>query len=114
MDLAPVAPGEDHPPEALVVPHYGDLDAEWVNHNHDLFADAIEGRDVRTILVDLRDVAFIDSTALGMMIGAQRVLRIEGVQLLLRNPLTAVRAAFAAAGLDGMFEELTDDEMWIP
>lgn len=55
------------------------------------------------VVVDLSRVGFIDSTALGVLVGAQRALD-PGVRLAIACAEENVLRIFELTGLDGMFE----------
>ncbi len=57
----------------------------------------------RHVVVDLAKVSFIDSTALGVLVGAQRGLD-PGVKLAIACAEENVLRIFELTGLDGMFE----------
>ena len=57
----------------------------------------------RHVVVDLARVSFIDSTALGVLVGAQRSLD-PGVKLAIACAEENVLRIFELTGLDGMFE----------
>ncbi|HXB14660.1 MAG TPA: STAS domain-containing protein [Solirubrobacteraceae bacterium] len=57
----------------------------------------------RHVVVDLSRVSFIDSTALGVLVGAQRALD-PGVKLAIACSEENVLRIFELTGLDGMFE----------
>ncbi|MGO9489739.1 MAG: STAS domain-containing protein [Solirubrobacteraceae bacterium] len=57
----------------------------------------------RHVVVDLSRVSFIDSTALGVLVGAQRALD-PGVRLAIACSEENVLRIFELTGLDGMFE----------
>jgi len=57
----------------------------------------------RHVVVDLARVSFIDSTALGVLVGAQRQLE-PGVKLAIACAEENVLRIFELTGLDGMFE----------
>jgi anti-sigma B factor antagonist len=57
----------------------------------------------RHVVVDLAKVSFIDSTALGVLVGAQRQLD-PGVKLAIACAEENVLRIFELTGLDGMFE----------
>jgi anti-sigma B factor antagonist len=57
----------------------------------------------RHVVVDLSRVSFIDSTALGVLVGAQRALD-PGVRLAIACSEETVVRIFELTGLDGMFE----------
>jgi anti-sigma B factor antagonist len=55
------------------------------------------------VVVDMSHVTFIDSTALGVLVGAQRALD-AGVRLAIACSEENVLRIFELTGLDGMFE----------
>jgi anti-sigma B factor antagonist len=57
----------------------------------------------KDLIVDLGGVSFIDSTALGVLVGAQRGLDV-GARLLLICSEPNVLRIFELTGLDGMFD----------
>jgi anti-sigma B factor antagonist len=59
--------------------------------------------DSRHVVVDLSGVSFIDSTALGVLVGAQRSLD-PGSRLAIACAEENVLRIFELTGLDGMFE----------
>jgi anti-sigma B factor antagonist len=67
-------------------------------------ADASERPRVGTVIVDLSAVTFIDSTGLGVLVGAARRLRAQGGDLQLVGCTTALRRVLVIAGLDHVFD----------
>jgi anti-sigma B factor antagonist len=57
----------------------------------------------RHVVLDLAGVEFMDSTAIGVLVGLQRSLA-EGQWLALANLRPDVRMTFELTGLEGMFE----------
>ena len=64
--------------------------------------DALEAG-LSAIVVDLGDVVFMDSTALGVLVGVRRSLDV-GTRLAIVCAHPAVLNIFQIAGLDGVFE----------
>jgi len=72
------------------------------------------GRDA--VVVDLMATTFIDSSSLGVLIGAHRRLKLRGGALLVVSDNEAITKTFKITGLDGVFtlassidEALSDD-----
>src|ERR1700743_3445412 len=63
----------------------------------------LQSAESRHVIVDLSGVGFIDSTALGVLVGAQRSLG-PGVRLAIVCDEENVLRIFELTGLDGMFE----------
>jgi anti-sigma B factor antagonist len=60
--------------------------------------------DHRQVVVDLRDVAFIDSCGLGALIEMHRRLGDSGAHLVIVRPSGLVRRLFEMTGLDSMLD----------
>jgi anti-sigma B factor antagonist len=59
--------------------------------------------DVGRVVVDLTDATFIDSSSLGVLIGAHRRLRGRGGRLMVACDVSAILKTFRVTGLDGVF-----------
>jgi len=57
-----------------------------------------------SVVVDLRDVTFIDSTGLGVLVNARQRARATGVAFDLRLPKGPARFPFVVTGLVSLFE----------
>ena len=80
----------------------GDLDLSSAPRLKWALADS-QSAGAKHLIVDLSGVAFIDSTALGVLVGAQRALD-EGFHLAIVCAEENVLRIFELTGLDGMFE----------
>ncbi len=80
----------------------GDLDLASAPSLKWALAD-VQSAERRHVVVDLSRVGFIDSTALGVLVGAQRALD-PGVRLAIACSEENVLRIFELTGLDGMFE----------
>src|SRR5215208_7165325 len=61
-----------------------------------------EGRTL--VIVDLTDTTFIDSSSLGILIGAHRRLKSRGGRLVVACDAKAIVKTFRITGLDGVFK----------
>jgi anti-sigma B factor antagonist len=59
--------------------------------------------DVARVVVDLSDASFIDSSSLGVLIGAHRRLRARGGRLMVACDHAAFLKTFRVTGLDSVF-----------
>ena len=59
--------------------------------------------DVARVVVDLTDATFIDSSSLGVLIGAHRRMRGRGGRLMVACDSSAILKTFRVTGLDGVF-----------
>src|SRR5688572_23725448 len=55
------------------------------------------------VVVDLRETTFIDSSSLGVLIGAHRRLKLRGGALVVVCDVAAIVKTFKVTGLDGLF-----------
>jgi len=62
----------------------------------------------RKLVVDLTKVGFLDSTGLGVLVGALKRLRDSGGDLVLAAPQRPVRRVLSVTGLDKVFTIHTD------
>jgi anti-sigma B factor antagonist len=65
---------------------------------HQLLADG-----KRVVVIDLRDLEFVDSTGLGVLVGALKKARQSGGDIELRTPTAAIRKALEITGLTQVF-----------
>ncbi len=61
-------------------------------------------RDGERMVVDLTETTFIDSSSLGVLIGAHRRLAARERSLVVVAPTPAVRKTLRITGLDGLFQ----------
>jgi len=65
------------------------------------FLKALDG----TVAIDLRDVAFLDSTGIGVLVGARNRLSAVGGGLVLFNPNSVVARTLEVVGLRDWIEQ---------
>ena len=58
----------------------------------------------RPIVIDLRELTFIDSTGLGVLVGALKLARAAGGDVSLRNPSRSTHKILEIAGLTELFK----------
>jgi len=93
-----------------VVAVRGEIDLFTAPELKQKLTDAIEGGKSR-IVVDLTDTTFLDSTALGVLIGAVKRLRSRDGALVIVNVDQNIAKTFEITGLDQIFSILgTRDE----
>lgn len=78
----------------------GDLDAFTAPHLKNELVQLIEGRSARVVIVDLTGVTFLDSTALGVLIGALKRIRDRDGELRIVKPSPIVNRIFEITSLD--------------
>lgn len=55
------------------------------------------------VVVNLAELEFIDSSGLGVLVGALKRFEAAGYHLTLRSPTSAIRRVFSITGLDQAF-----------
>ncbi len=80
----------------------GEIDLFTAPELKQVLAESIEGGRVR-IIVDLTDTTFLDSTALGVLIGAVKRLRSRDGALAIVNIDENIAKTFEITGLDQVF-----------
>jgi anti-sigma B factor antagonist len=85
-----------------VVAVRGEIDLFTAPELKQVLTDAIEGGE-RRVVVDLSGVSFLDSTALGVLIGTVKRLRSRGGALALVNTDPTIAKTFEITGLDQIF-----------
>lgn len=96
-----IEPGD----RAAVVTLRGELDAHDAPRIRELFAgalDDLEGSEGVRIVLDLTGVAFLDSTALGALVGGLRRVREAGGEMPVVLPETPAKRIFEITGLDNV------------
>jgi len=78
----------------------GEIDVASVVHQRAMLYKAIDERPGAVVDVDLREVSFIDSTGLGILVGALRRARGNGGDLRLTRPPADLWKVFTVTGLD--------------
>jgi anti-sigma B factor antagonist len=82
---------------------HGEVDIASAPRLHERLTAAL--RDERgAVVVDLRDVTFIDSTGLGVLVNARQRARATGVSFKLKLPEGQARFPFEVTGLVSIFE----------
>ena len=64
----------------------------------------MSGEDRHDIVVDLRDVSFIDSVGLNALVRADRAVRTFDAHLIVANPSKRLQGLFAVTGLDDQLD----------
>lgn len=81
----------------------GELDLSVADELRDLL-DGLIGAGRARIDIDLSETRFVDSRAIGVLIGAQKRAHVVGGRILVRRPQSTVRKAFDILGLSPIFE----------
>jgi anti-anti-sigma factor len=82
----------------------GELDMEARDELRDALLDAVGAADSTSVLVDLRDVRFIDAAGVGAILGGHRAAVAAGIEMWLANASGSVERVFAILGLLALFD----------
>jgi len=93
---------------AYVVTLRGEIDAFTAPGLRDDMHRLVEEQDANVVVVDLSKVTFLDSSALGALVGLLRRLRERDGQLRIVQPATAARRIFEHTGLDAVLDLYED------
>jgi anti-sigma B factor antagonist len=80
----------------------GELDASTAPELRTRLAELYDGGR-RCVVLDLSQLDFLDSTGLGVLVGALKRFRHDGGELALRDPRPTVRKVLALTTLDKLF-----------
>ena len=88
----------DRDADTVTVALHGEVDVATVDQVRVALADAIAARP-RSVVVDMADLSFIDSTGLGALIFGFQRCRDEGIAFRLAHPSRGVRQILMLSGL---------------
>lgn len=80
----------------------GELDVSTSPHLRAEMLDLIEDG-CRTLVIDMSELAVIDSTGLGVLVGVMKRVLQHGGEMRLRSPRPTARKVFDITGLDRVF-----------
>src|SRR5262245_24198988 len=86
----------------------GELDAYDAPSLRTAFAELVRDHPGATVVLDLAAVSFLDSTALGTIVGLLRRVREGGGELRVVLPETAARRIFEVTSLDSALDVFPD------
>jgi anti-anti-sigma factor len=82
----------------------GEVDVYSVPGMREAVLDAVAALNGQRVVLDVRDVRFIDSTGLALLISARRYVDERGGTIVLRNPSEWIVKVLDISGLRRMFE----------
>jgi anti-anti-sigma factor len=81
----------------------GEMDVAAAPVVRERLRDAIE-QGPGNVIIDMRSVAFLDSSVLGVLVAARKRAFLNGVQIILRSPSESVRQVLALTALGSFFD----------
>lgn len=90
---------EEQVGDAAVLHIDGELDERTAASLRDRLDDLIDRRGVRYLVLDIRQLTFIDSSGLGVLLGRFRRLQQRGGRMALVRPASHVKAVLELSGI---------------
>lgn len=91
------------PQDTAVVPLTGELDIAVADEVRRRGLAALEQPGIRTLVLDLTDVTFVDSSAIGALVEIRNAANPAGVAVTLRNVSSSIRRTVEIMGLTDLF-----------
>jgi anti-anti-sigma factor len=88
-----------HEGESLEVALAGELDMTAALKLESAFEDLLAGDDIRRMVFDLADLAFIDSAGLGALLAIRDQTQGLGIEMVLTNPSAPARRILELSGM---------------
>lgn len=89
----------EHGRKALIVRLKGELDHHTADVVKSRMEDAIVSGDVRNVVLSLRDLSFMDSSGLGVILGRYKQITAKGGKMVVCDVSPAVYRLFELSGL---------------
>ena len=81
----------------------GELDVATAPELRQRVGSFLEDHPGRPLVLDLGDVAFVDSTVLGVFVRATKLAQQSGASVAVRNPSASIRRVFELTGIGALF-----------
>lgn len=94
--------------DAIVIHVRGEIDLATAARLRDAIEPHLGPR--QTIILDLSDVAYMDSACLHVLVQARGTLTADGGSLMLRNPSTVAHRLLTMAGLDDLLQADAEEQ----
>ncbi len=105
---------DEHAEGYTVVTVRGEIDLHTAPRFQGAIERAAENENVGAVVVDMGEVAFMDSTALSSLMRSKDVLDRRGISLRLAAPSKAVERIFSVTGFQDYFDIFPSREAAIP
>lgn len=84
---------------SLVVEIVGELDEHWSSTARTKLDEIISSTNCDRMTLDLKDLSFMDSTGIGVLIGRYKKLKARNINLYVKNVSSSIDKIFKMAGL---------------
>jgi anti-anti-sigma factor len=88
--------------DTVTVMPEGDISLETVDVLREVLRTVVDTPGVSTVDIDMREVTFLDSSGIGVLVAAQRAAAARGSRLMLREAGPMVRMVLEVTHLDGV------------
>lgn len=82
----------------------GELDHCGAQAIRRILDGVIQDRDVKNMILDMEDIAFMDSSGIGVILGRYRQLQMRGGKLAVKNMNAQVTKVFRLSGMQQIIE----------
>ncbi|WP_026487580.1 STAS domain-containing protein [Caldanaerobius polysaccharolyticus] len=89
----------DERDNVLLVSLNGELDHHTSEVFKEKFDENVKGKKYNEVILDLKNLSFMDSSGIGALIGRYKLLKSQGVGLSVANLSPQVRKVFSISGL---------------
>ena len=83
----------------LYVGMAGELDESAAAYTRDFLESLFEKNSVKKVVMDLSELSFMDSTGIGVLIGRFRILKSQGIPIMIANPSKVVDKILTLSGI---------------
>ena len=83
----------------VVISLKGELDEKSANKTRDFLDKTIRGTSCKQLILDFKNVAFMDSTGIGVLLGRYKTVTAAGAELMVTNLNTQIDKVFRISGL---------------
>lgn len=77
----------------------GELDEHSALHTRVTLDEAFASGSFKQIIIDLSELAFMDSTGIGVLIGRYKKMKLKNIPIFIANPSTHAEKIFKMTGL---------------
>ncbi len=95
----------------LIVTLYGELDNHEANGIRTQLSSAIFSGQVRAVIWDLKNLGFMDSSGIGLILGRMRDLAPFGGETFILNPSVTMEKIFSFSGLEKNVRHCTVEDV---
>ena len=88
--------------ENIIAELYGEIDQSCTGYAKDLLQEELMARGAKNLIINLRNVTFMDSSGIGMILGRYKHLKSSGGKLVLCGAGADTRRILTVSGISGI------------